>query len=26
VTVGEDLKLLAIQGMKGMGDREDSLR
>mgnify|MGYP001343560502 CR=1 FL=1 len=26
VTVGEDLKLLAIQGMKGMGDPEDSLR
>ena len=26
VPVGEDLKLLAIQGMKGMGHREKSLR
>ncbi len=24
VSVGEDLKLLAVQGMKGMGDRENS--
>jgi hypothetical protein len=26
VTVAEDLKLLAVQGMKGMGNREKSLR
>jgi len=26
VPVGEDLKLLAIQGMKRMGDRENSFR
>ncbi len=26
VPVGEDLKLLAVQGMKGMGDRENSFR
>ena len=26
VPVGEDLKLLAVQGMKGVGDREHSLR
>jgi hypothetical protein len=25
VAVGEDFKLLAVQGMKGMGDREYSL-
>ena len=26
VTVAENLKLLAVQGMKGMGDREKSFR
>jgi len=26
VPVVEDLKLLPVQGMEGMGDREDSLR
>ena len=26
VPIGEDLKLLAVQGMKGMGDREYSFR
>ena len=26
VSVGEDLKLLAVQGMEGMGDREKSFR
>ena len=26
VPVGEDLKLLAVQGMEGMGDREKSFR
>jgi hypothetical protein len=26
VPVGEDLKLLTVQGMKGMGDREYSFR
>ena len=26
VPVGEDLKLLAVQGMEGMGDRENSFR
>jgi hypothetical protein len=26
VSVTEDLKLLAVQGMKGMGDRENSFR
>ena len=26
VSVGEDLKLLTVQGMKGMGDREKSFR
>jgi len=26
VAVGEDFKLLPVQGMKGMGDREYSLR
>ncbi len=26
VPVGEDLKLLAVQGMKRMGDRENSFR
>jgi hypothetical protein len=26
VPIGEDLKLLPVQGMEGMGDRENSFR